>query len=118
MFNWIRRSVKTARDFLMGPAQTWGKTAADEFGSGNFRYVSVRYAKAGDVVTCENGHAICSFVRDVDVGEAFDAAAVDGWTQPEPKIGDIVSPCAKCGARWFKGVYFHFEDGWRIGLHD
>ncbi len=95
----------------------WGETPEEEFGSGQFRYVAQTYARAADAITCENGHRICVFQRDVRVSEPFDGTALGAWTQPEPKIGAIKSACATCGARWFKGSYFHFEDGWRIGLH-
>jgi hypothetical protein len=94
----------------------WAKTAEEEFGRNAFRYCATTYAKAGDTVTCENGHIICTFKRNVIVGEEFDSSALGEWTQPQPQLGAIDVPCSTCGARWFKGPYFHFTDGWRIGV--
>lgn len=90
----------------------WAETPEKEFGK--FKRVSGLYASCGDHVTCENGHLICEFVRDVYVGEMFDPHALGNWQQREPAIGTLIQPCEACNARWYKGTYFHLEDGWRI----
>lgn len=81
------------------------------------------FARRGEWVTCENGHHICQFTRDVMVGEMFDPAAMGNWQRPAPERGtmhhdalcDIREPGAAlpCGARWFIGCNYHFADGWR-----
>lgn len=80
------------------------------------RIVTMRhlYAKKGDVVTCERGHHIVTFSRDVRWGEMFDPKALVDWQQPEPKIGEIAPRCVQCGAMWCAGNQYHFEDGWRV----
>lgn len=70
------------------------------------------YAHAGEIVTCENGHLVCKFGRDVKVGEFFDPSAFECWYQDMPVIGTIDPPCTVCGAMWFHGMLFHFRDGW------
>lgn len=74
------------------------------------------YARAGDAVTCENGHEICRFAADVSAGQQFEAAHLTGWTQREPRVGAGIPVCATCGARFMEGmpVVFHFQDGWRL----
>jgi hypothetical protein len=101
--------------FAAKKAKQWAATPAEEFGVGNFRYVFGTYAKKGDAVTCERGHHICTFQRDVAVSDPFDSTVLGDWRQPEPKKGTVYQPCMICGARWYKGVYLHFPGGWRIG---
>lgn len=99
-------------------SRSWAPTAEQEFGD-NVRYVIGVYADFGEVVICENGHAICEFVKTVNVGDSWDTSALGNWRQRQPKIGAMEKPCEVCGARWFKGPYLHFEDGWRIsGVRD
>lgn len=105
---WLRKLLGAKK------AKRWADTPAEEFGVGNFRYVFRIYAKKGDIVTCERGHHICTFLRDVGVGEGWDSTAMGDWRQPEQKKGTVFQPCAICGARWYKGPYLHFPDGWRI----
>ncbi len=101
------------RSFWREPEQTWAPTPEEEFG--NFRRVAGIYAKAGDIITCENGHSIAVFCRDVRVGDLFDGETLSfEWAQVSPEIGTISAPCVICGKRWFKGAYYHFKDGWRI----
>ncbi len=108
-------SVLNRADAALQPV--WGSTPEEEFGKGNFRYASGVYAWLGDIVYCERGHAVAVFNRTVKVGDPFDDAALDFLSsQTRPVIGEIEHPCAVCGARWFKGPYLRFGDGWRIGL--
>ena len=78
----------------------------------------VIYARRGEWVTCEGGHKICRFRRDVRWFETFEGQAVGDWQQPEPAVGTQHCPCTKCGASWFQanlrsGTIYHFRDGWR-----
>jgi len=107
--NWFRR-------FFKQPVEKhWAETPDEEFGVGNYRYVYGVYARKGEIVTCERGHHIFTFLRDIKVGDPFDPNVQGDWRQPEPKRGTVSQPCKLCRARWFKGTYFHFPDGWRIG---
>ena len=74
-------------------------------------------AKAGEQVTCENGHVICEAVQNIATAAPYSSADWTGWTQPEPMMGTELGRCncTVCGARWVKGpgAIFHFADGWR-----
>lgn len=72
------------------------------------------YAKEGDWVTCEEGHQIAQFARDVPVGSMFQGDELHNWKQTEPKRGQLAQPCEHCGRPWFAGMQFHFSDGWRV----
>jgi hypothetical protein len=72
------------------------------------------YASQGEWVTCENGHKIVQFARDVKHGEMFDPAALVNWQQYQPEIGQIVCACSECQARFFLDMRFHFDDGWHV----
>ena len=98
------------------PIQTWAPSAEEELGK--VLHVKNIYAKRGDLITCENGHPIATFERDVEVGDSFDATAIVAWQQTPPEIGTMEKPCEICGQRWFKGPYFHFWDGWRIAYDE
>lgn len=115
---WLRAFASLFRARPPAPPpieQTWAVTPEEEFGAGKFRRVRGVYADLGETVTCENGHPIVHFKRAVRVGEMFDPSALVHWWQPMPEIGQMEAPCVICGKRWFKGHYFHFSDGWRIG---
>ena len=72
------------------------------------------YARAGEAVTCENGHTICTFSRDAGCGEAFrQENFLCGWTQPEPRAGVVNVGCRLCGAPFYRGLALHFADGYR-----
>lgn len=75
------------------------------------------FAKKGEPVTCENGHIICTFSRNVAVADDFIPTHLYTWTQPEPQRGDSGPVCAQCGALFWHGAgggqHFHFADGWR-----
>jgi hypothetical protein len=80
------------------------------------------YAKAGEQVTCENGHVICEAARDLHTFATWSPADWTNWTQPEPMPGTSLEAClcAICGARWVRapGMIYHFADGWRDGRPD
>lgn len=72
------------------------------------------YAKAGEVVTCENGHDIGVLNRDIYTGEVIQKSAFD-FTDSFVDSPDytLVLPC-KCGAEYIKGYHsarVHFKDG-------
>lgn len=73
------------------------------------------YAREGDVVTCENGHPICEFIKTVYVGDIQDPKNQLGfWHQPKPEVGQTEIPrCNTCGGRWYLWGVLHFKDGWR-----
>lgn len=73
------------------------------------------YARAGERVTCENGHHIFTFCRTVRMGEDVDPPKnMEDWQIPVPPIGAVDPPC-HCGAQWAAcDGRFHFErGGWR-----
>lgn len=73
-----------------------------------------RYAAKGEKVTCENGHEICTFSRDVSWGDFFTPGDLTDWKQKEPEIGDLdPQRCESCGKPWSDAMRFHFADGWR-----
>lgn len=77
------------------------------------------YAKAGERVTCKNGHDVCEFTETVMVGDKMDLHSqlkfLDG--QRRPQRGDHLRDCkCHCGASYmhrYKSGVFHFADGWR-----
>lgn len=74
------------------------------------------YAQAGETITCEQGHPICSVVETVYVGQIQDLDRQFGdWRQkPPPKGSMLPVRCMSCGARWCETAgIFHFKDGWR-----
>lgn len=93
----------------------WAPTAVAEFGKVVWIYPFSPYAADGEILTCESGHDICKVTRPIVCGEPFDVSAFDFcFDQKTPNIGVIEAPCVKCGARWFKGMYYHFPNGWRV----
>lgn len=75
------------------------------------------YAMKGEIVTCENGHEICEFSRNVCTrDEAKLDSDLVNWRQKSPQIGALIVSCERCGAQWWHGNYgqhFHFASGWR-----
>lgn len=97
-------------------AEAWAETPEKEFGN-DVRYVRGVYAYEGDILYCEKGHVVGYVQWTVRVGDPFDDKALYfGNPDQRPKIGQDNHGCLKCGARWYKGPYFRFGDGWRIGL--
>ncbi len=76
------------------------------------------FAKAGDQVTCENGHIICTVSRNIFVADDYVPTHLINWTQPEPKTGSLTDvKCAQCGeelrytyAGPAQGTYYEFVD--------
>ena len=73
------------------------------------------YAHAGETVTCENGHPICDFARDVYRGMMQDPPRdFTNWRQVVPVVGERLIPmCAVCGASFTNGLVYHVGDAWR-----
>ena len=92
----------------------WASTPEEEFGTVVWISPGQIYADKGETVTCENGHPICEFLDSVATGQPFSSLHMGNWQQPEPKLGTIAQACGICGARWFKGPYLHFPNGWRV----
>lgn len=93
----------------------WPATPEEMFGEGNFYYDErAFYATSGEQVTCENGHVMCEFSRDIPKWKMFEKGDQVAWRQPEPEVGAPNPTCKTCGARAIVWPYFHFVDGWRI----
>ena len=73
------------------------------------------YAKAGEKVTCVNGHHVATFLRDVAYGEEARAEVIQLVDGSHPKKGDFLPVCPVCHGEAFRlmGGVCHFEDGWR-----
>lgn len=70
-------------------------------------------AKAGEQITCTNGHVVCEVIEDIFAGDVDYARKLGNWRQPIPFIGSQ-PVCAVCGAKFYTGaIVFHFADGWR-----
>lgn len=75
------------------------------------------YAKKGERITCENGHEICTFSREVLYGDEQNVAVdLTNWKQAEPQKGDPCESirCEICRAEWIRnGFNYHIEGEWR-----
>jgi hypothetical protein len=78
------------------------------------------WASKGEVVTCINGHPICTISRDIYVGEGREDSDFENWKQDKPdrrtSVADI--KCNRCRGVWLRGnkrdgYAFHFASGWR-----
>lgn len=79
------------------------------------------YAKAGEIVTCENGHEIATVRQDIF---RYTRAKRDQFSWREGAEPELCTPysanvCPHCGGRYIavnavKGTVMHFaEGGWR-----
>lgn len=82
------------------------------------------WARAGETVTCINGHDICDIARDIANDERHSPSQFANWRQPEPSTSTHITAirCAECRGVWIRmgraqsghSVYqMHFEKGWR-----
>lgn len=77
-----------------------------------------RFAEAGEIVTCENGHEICTVLADLHRGQKVQAEMFGDWQEGQIKgeAGNAIATC-HCGALFVKqqgtGFALHFPDGWR-----
>lgn len=77
------------------------------------------YARAGEQVTCENGHVICEVKRDIEKGASQQGNELHRWRDPEPQPGTLTADikCCRCGAPWAGGVWgalqLHIGGAWR-----
>lgn len=65
--------------------------------------------RAGEIVTCENGHEICEVACDIHRDDELKAEQFRNFRQIEqPKDGDPMLPCKICGGAYHaKGLgYF------------
>ena len=77
--------------------------------------IKTPYARAGETITCTEGHPIADFVNTVYLGDMQDVEKdIGNWRQEKPFVGQIPLPvCAICGANFTGGSVYHFADGWR-----
>lgn len=60
--------------------------------------MSAVFAKAGDKVTCPNGHPICTVAADLLKGEIVKSSLFKDWTfDLDLSSGAKVPPCPTCG---------------------
>ena len=57
------------------------------------------WAKAGTIITCENGHHIGTFKQDIHSGDVMRTDQID-WAIAPPK--HLSERCPMCGARYVK----------------
>lgn len=71
--------------------------------------------KAGDKITCTNGHVIGEVLQDIDIGTMAWGQHIGNWRQKDhPVMGAMHQPvCETCGAR-FVGKD---DDSWNWSLH-
>lgn len=60
------------------------------------------YAMKGERVTCERGHLVAVFKRDVMVGEMARPDQLQWAFGDQPREGDTIKPC-RCGSAVFGG---------------
>lgn len=57
------------------------------------------FAKAGEVVTCENGHPICTVARDIHTKDTMTAGQFKDWKiDIDTRPGAAIPFCPTCGA--------------------
>ena len=82
------------------------------------------WARAGETVTCINGHPVCDIARDIVDYERHSPSHFTNWRQPEPDKSMHITAirCTECRGVWIRAgkapaghsVYqLHFENGWR-----
>jgi hypothetical protein len=76
------------------------------------------YALAGERVTCENGHHICTFAQTVYIGDMqYPDTQFTDWQQSVP-IHASHPVCAKCNAKFYThGGILHIGTQWRDPLN-
>lgn len=71
-------------------------------------------AKAGEKVTCENGHHICTVGRDVEAGGVQKPEDFVDWKHPEPELAATFPiKCTVCGAPWITPEAICIGGEWR-----
>ncbi len=81
------------------------------------------FAKAGELVTCENGHEICEVATDLHTQAKITASQFRNWRFPiDTTPGNTVPNCPQCGAKFMghpepdkfpEGGKLHVGDEWR-----
>jgi len=73
-------------------------------------------ARAGEVISCEIGHPIGIFTKDVRQGDEYPNMIQWEMADP-PRLGDCLPLRCRCGAIWCKAVgehlVIHVEGEWR-----
>ena len=75
-------------------------------------------AKAGEQVTCENGHPICTVAEPIVSHSIVRPGQFKDWTWDyDPKSHEQVAPCQICGKQFMGTVggvsMLHVGDQWR-----
>lgn len=65
---------------------------------------------AGFEIKCRNGHLIGTLLHDVHWGDMVSDTKIDWELGNEHKIGDVIKPCAACGADWYKGFVVDIDE--------
>lgn len=76
------------------------------------------FARRGETCTCENGHPIFDFARNVYYGTIPADYHTTRWRQKRLKKGDTIPNCQVCGGKFCTnrpgiGMLVHFKQGWR-----
>ena len=78
------------------------------------------YASAGEIVTCLNGHEICTVAKDIFIFDLISASQFENWrNQKAPVPHDTIEPCTTCGAPYisskmpYGGMRLHIDGEWR-----
>lgn len=71
------------------------------------------YAEKGEIVRCENGHAVCEIAQDIFVGEMQNPQThFKNWRIKKSQKGTMCALCL-CGSKFFSHNNLHFSNGWR-----
>lgn len=70
--------------------------------------------RAGEFITCENGHLIAEVIAPIAAGDRNYAGCVGHWRIPEPPNPGDRDPRCPCGARYWDSEHiFHVKGrGW------
>lgn len=78
---------------------------------------AILYARAGEMVTCADGHPICEVVRDLPLDAPADFTRDLKFSGRRKRWAQRTSGCKRCGALWIVGQdgggTLHFAEGWR-----
>ena len=76
------------------------------------------FAKAGDLVTCENGHPICTVAVDLNTQAKMTSAQFKDWQiDIDTSPGVAMPSCPICGAKFIGHPPGTFPDGGKIFIN-
>ena len=74
-------------------------------------------ARAGEKVTCENGHEICTFAEDFNRDSVFGVRLFTDWKIERPEPSSPIENCPTCGAQYVRftdrGPQINIAGEWR-----